>query len=272
VDLTSRNTRVVIFRVVEIGVALWFPCVLWNCIRPEQLWFLNPKKILASFSEPHSTEQSAQSSRCSSRDSSCSSSEASSEGGECWICYDGERTDAGKLIQPCGCKGDVGSVHHDFLVRWLVEISDKPKNLICSVCHEAYQVERGSQFSLSQGLTTKHWVCTGCLILTMILSVGGCCAAIQMYTEAWVRMLAVGLALLIQYVCLRFLGLTTVTVFQRAKIYSLKVISRGQQTANFQCDQLGLDLRVAEGFERNSCRFTLGYDLETKYQEMLYVI
>ena len=25
---------------------MWFPCVLWNCIRPEQLWCLNPKKIL----------------------------------------------------------------------------------------------------------------------------------------------------------------------------------------------------------------------------------
>merc|ERR1719264_1797478 len=46
VDLTSQNTHVIIFRVVEIGVALWFPCVLWNCIRPEQLWCLNPKKIL----------------------------------------------------------------------------------------------------------------------------------------------------------------------------------------------------------------------------------
>merc|ERR1712038_1951311 len=49
VDLTSQNTHVVVFRVVEIGVALWFPCVLWNCIRPEQLWCLNPKKILERF-------------------------------------------------------------------------------------------------------------------------------------------------------------------------------------------------------------------------------
>ena len=46
VDLTSRNTHDIIFRIIEIGVALWFPCVLWNCIRPEQLWCLNPKKIL----------------------------------------------------------------------------------------------------------------------------------------------------------------------------------------------------------------------------------
>jgi len=34
VDLVSRNTFDVVFRVVELGVALWFPCVLWNCIRP----------------------------------------------------------------------------------------------------------------------------------------------------------------------------------------------------------------------------------------------
>ena len=45
-DLTSRNTHDIIFRIIDIGVALWFPCVLWNCIRPEQLWCLNPKKIL----------------------------------------------------------------------------------------------------------------------------------------------------------------------------------------------------------------------------------
>ena len=44
--LISRNAYDIIFRVVELGVALWFPCVLWNCISPEQLWILNPKKIL----------------------------------------------------------------------------------------------------------------------------------------------------------------------------------------------------------------------------------
>ena len=42
----SRNAYDIIFRVVELAVALWFPCVLWNCISPEQLWILNPKKIL----------------------------------------------------------------------------------------------------------------------------------------------------------------------------------------------------------------------------------
>ncbi len=33
VPLESRNVYDIVFRVVELGVALWFPCVLWNCIR-----------------------------------------------------------------------------------------------------------------------------------------------------------------------------------------------------------------------------------------------
>ena len=42
---------------------------------------------------------------------------------DCWICYDSERQDVGPLIQPCQCRGDVSSVHHDCLRRWLVEVS-----------------------------------------------------------------------------------------------------------------------------------------------------
>jgi len=37
----------------------------------------------------------------------------------------------------------------------------------------------------------------------------------------------VGLALLVQYICLRFLGLNTVTAYQRAKVYGLKIMNRG---------------------------------------------
>ena len=33
--------------------------------------------------------------------------------------------------------------------------------------------------------------------------VGGCWAAIQIYSAAWIKCLAVGLALLVQYICLR---------------------------------------------------------------------
>lgn len=46
VALVSRNIYEVSFRLIEIGLALWFPCVLWNCVQPQQLWILNPKRLL----------------------------------------------------------------------------------------------------------------------------------------------------------------------------------------------------------------------------------
>ena len=42
---------------------------------------------------------------------------------DCWICYDPERQDAGSFIQPCSCKGDVATVHHECLKKWLMEVS-----------------------------------------------------------------------------------------------------------------------------------------------------
>nr|XP_034826477.1 uncharacterized protein LOC117983944 [Maniola hyperantus] len=47
VPVGSRNWHDLVFRIVEIGVALWFPCVLWNCMAPERLWLLNPRRLLA---------------------------------------------------------------------------------------------------------------------------------------------------------------------------------------------------------------------------------
>lgn len=43
----SRNWHDLVFRLAEIGVALWFPCVLWNSMAPERLWLLNPRRLLA---------------------------------------------------------------------------------------------------------------------------------------------------------------------------------------------------------------------------------
>ncbi|XP_013137856.1 PREDICTED: uncharacterized protein LOC106102817 [Papilio polytes] len=47
VPVVSRNWHDVVFRLAEIGVALWFPCVLWNSMAPERLWLLNPRRLLA---------------------------------------------------------------------------------------------------------------------------------------------------------------------------------------------------------------------------------
>lgn len=45
----------VIFRIFEVGFALWFPCCLWNSISPEHLWILNPRTLLQNEIEPFSS-------------------------------------------------------------------------------------------------------------------------------------------------------------------------------------------------------------------------
>lgn len=52
VPVYSRNWHDIVFRVVEVGFALWFPCCLWNSMAPEQLWILNPRKLLQRQVEP----------------------------------------------------------------------------------------------------------------------------------------------------------------------------------------------------------------------------
>jgi len=233
VDVTSRNTHDLIFRTVEIGVALWFPCVLWNCIRPEQLWALNPKKILNAFgggqaSKTGTLKDDGDQQRtgvCSSTPDSLDDEDSEPVVGfECWVCYDSDKQEP--MIRPCSCKGDVGAVHHDCLKRWLVESADNPDALKCRVCRAPYTVENGSQFSLlSHGFTLRHWLATAAAVAGMRGTIGGCWAVITLYPQAWVKMLAVGGGLLVQYVCLRSLGINTVTAYQRAKVSAFKIVS-----------------------------------------------
>lgn len=52
VPVYSRNWHDILFRSVEVGVALWFPCCLWNSMKPEQLWILNPRRLLRRQIDP----------------------------------------------------------------------------------------------------------------------------------------------------------------------------------------------------------------------------
>lgn len=222
VPLMSRNAYDIIFRVVELGVALWFPCVLWNCMSPEQLWILNPKKILKKLDIDRSLElgQPVQQ-----KGEGGTVSEDS--GAECWICYDTERTDAGPLIQPCDCRGDVGAVHHHCLRKWLMECAENSsENLSCKVCGAVYQLERGRAWWIGQGFTPRHWLQTATLVTVMCVTIAGAWTLIQMYEDAYVRSLAAGATLLIIYVCLRFLGFNTFSAYQRARYSAVKILGR----------------------------------------------
>lgn len=85
----------------------------------------------------------------------------------------------------------------------IFQSADNPDALTCKVCNAQYMVEKGSQFSLAQGFTARQWILTASIVTVMCLTLGGCWAVIQLYSEPWIRMLAVGSALLIQYICLR---------------------------------------------------------------------
>eukprot|EP00096_Caligus_rogercresseyi_P011933 TRINITY_DN484_c0_g1_i1.p1 TRINITY_DN484_c0_g1~~TRINITY_DN484_c0_g1_i1.p1 ORF type:complete len:273 (-),score=37.81 TRINITY_DN484_c0_g1_i1:218-1036(-) len=241
VDLSQRNTHDVIFRIFEVGVAVWFPCVLWNCIRPEQLWCLNPKKILERL--PPSIRDVRKRNQLGGRPNIQTSSNGDNsdpeddKGPECWICYDDERTDAGSFINPCNCRGDVGAVHHDCLRRWLVESADNPDALKCKVCSASYMVEKGSTFSLKQGFTPLQWVQTVSLVSAMCIASGGGWAICYFYPQPPVKLLIVGANLVLQCVFLRFLGLNTVSAYQRAKVSAMKIVNarirgRGQEEVN----------------------------------------
>lgn len=227
VPLESRNVYDIVFRVVELGVALWFPCVLWNCIRPEQLWLLNPSKILKRLDITTALEINRGRGANGEDSSPKNQDEGWDKKAECWICYDSDRTDAGPLIEPCACKGDVGAVHHECLKHWLIECANNPNaSMLCKVCQTPYTVEKKTRLwsQLSVAITPRHWIQTVFIVATMAAAIAGASVVIQFYSDSGIRMLAVGVALLIVYVCFRFLGLNTVIAYQRAKVSAIKIV------------------------------------------------
>nr|CAD7458819.1 unnamed protein product [Timema tahoe] len=192
---------------------------------PEQLWILNPKRILKKLELDSGSAQGSDSKDDAKVDKSLQGDDTDSCGSkDCWICYDSDRQDMGPLIQPCQCRGDVGSVHHDCLRRWLVESAPNPDSLRCKVCNSPYQVQRGEHLDWQHGFTTQHWLQTVAIVTCMCVSATGAWVTIQLFEDAVIRCLAAGSALLIQYVCVRFLGLHTVVAYQRAKVSALSIV------------------------------------------------
>lgn len=243
VDVFGRNFHDVLFRLVELGVALWFPCVLWNCISPEQLWILNPRQILKrrELEQPiPEVEGEALVDQkiicplqpqllCAPLHDQLDVS-ATDKLLDCWICYDSDRSDAGSLIQPCLCKGDVGAVHHECLRKWLVESAASPDNLKCKVCQQNYVLEKGHTW-LPAGFTARSWFYTFAIVTCMCGSAVGVWAVIQLVEEPGIRMLTVGVCVIIFYVCLKFLGFNAVTAYQRARVSAVKVLGRRSSQA-----------------------------------------
>ncbi|CAG9839592.1 unnamed protein product [Diabrotica balteata] len=216
VPINSRNLHNIIFRVVEIGVAVWFPAVLWNCMQPSELWILNPRKLLAKIDQSRNENVTDQNVKTDTDD------EAFLDRRECWICYDADKTEP--LIQPCDCTGDVSSVHHECLRRWLMESSSSSNEpLKCKVCNYEYDICKSSEVKWDKGFTAQHWGSTACIVTCMCLAVAGAWISIQLYANPYIRMVSASLALLIIYVCIKFLGQNTLSAYQRAKVAALSI-------------------------------------------------
>ncbi|XP_052756278.1 uncharacterized protein LOC113511201 isoform X1 [Galleria mellonella] len=283
VPVVSRNWHDLVFRLAEIGVALWFPCVLWNSMAPERLWLLNPRRLLARqlddakladlLAHRHDAKSLAEFWRdrwpqkalyivgvvhywqlfvwrlvvtilrpparvrdvdydrglpSGLRDSSVNVETDSLVGSvgsarDCWICYDSSKLEP--LIRPCRCTGDVSAVHHECLRRWLVESAANQDGLKCKVCNTPYIVQETNRVEWERGFTCVHWVRTAFAVACMCGAGAAAWVAVQLFASPVVRVLAAGAALLVCYVAVRFLGMNTVTAYQRAKVSSLQILT-----------------------------------------------
>ncbi|XP_058450085.1 uncharacterized protein LOC131429767 [Malaya genurostris] len=234
VPVYSRNWHDIVFRLAEIGVALWFPCCLWNSMAPEQLWILNPRKLLTRQIDPVSAGAG------SSQEPEASTSTAE-EGQsflgkkDCWICYDNEKPEP--LIQPCRCTGDVSSVHHECLRRWLVEsCANSDTVLMCKVCESPYEIERSNRLDWEKGFTIQHWAKTIIIVTLMCITGAGAWVIIQLNEDSFVRVLVAGFAIIIGYILFKMLGENTVTAIERAKVSSINIVTSASDLNNSRND------------------------------------
>ncbi|XP_075985155.1 uncharacterized protein LOC142982522 isoform X1 [Anticarsia gemmatalis] len=223
VPVVSRNWHDLVFRLAEIGVALWFPCVLWNSMAPERLWLLNPRRLLAKqlddarLADLLAHHHDAKNVETDSLVGSVGSAR------DCWICYDSSRSEP--LIRPCRCTGDVSAVHHDCLSRWLVESAQSPDGLKCKVCNTPYIVQETNRVVWERGFTCAHWARTALAVAAMCGAAAAAWVCVQLAASPVARVLAAGAALLVCYVAIRFLGMNTVSAYHRAKVSSLRILT-----------------------------------------------
>ncbi|XP_019881544.2 uncharacterized protein LOC109609334 [Aethina tumida] len=219
VPINSRNLHDVIFRVAEIGVAVWFPAVLWNCMQPSELWILNPRKLLTKLDHQMGADAALADVN---KQSVENEEEVVLDKRECWICYDSDKTD--QLIQPCACTGDVSSVHHDCLRRWLMESSSSTSGpLRCKVCNYEYDICSTTKVEWDRGFTYQHWGSTAFIVTCLCMVVAVAWIIIQLYDNNYIRMLSASVALLMIYICIKFLGQNTLSAYQRAKVAALNI-------------------------------------------------
>ena len=235
----SRNALEIVARISELAVALWFPCVLWNCFRPKELWILNPKKLIKDptieqTKDENETTVLLASQKCYNTINDDLNKEEKSIQYDCWVCYDADRTDAGAMIFPCQCKGDVAAVHQNCLKRWLVELSlDSAEVPTCRVCKTKYTI-REDKSRLPSGFKFRHYIQTFFIIAVMVsLAVGTYRFCVD--NESTLSKVGfVGGALICECVLFRWLGFSFVAAYQRVRLAAIVVVGREVENSGQQ--------------------------------------
>eukprot|EP00795_Rhopilema_esculentum_P010464 gene10464-19174_t len=245
VAIGDRNIVEIVFRVLELGVALWFPCVLWNVHKPEELWLLNPAKLLhrrkAKQTEASSllNEKSKGYDTFQSNDSDDLAKVDLEE--NCWICYDTTRTDVGQLISPCNCKGDTSIVHEGCLKKWLLEsLHDLEESPTCKICKAQYNVhETSAWYSF---VLHKRACLQSCLIISLIVFAPVATGlSLHLLKMDFVKIIAIGGLMLFEYLCFRLLGVNIFSTLRRARIQAFRILDAKSEDANIVEEEIDAD-------------------------------
>eukprot|EP00112_Aurelia_sp_Birch-Aquarium-sp1_P013993 Seg2996.3 transcript_id=Seg2996.3/GoldUCD/mRNA.D3Y31 product="E3 ubiquitin-protein ligase MARCH5" protein_id=Seg2996.3/GoldUCD/D3Y31 len=238
VAVGGRNTVEITFRILELGVALWFPCVLWNAHRPEELWLLNPGKLLRRRKQ----QQNETKSLLNDRGRDYNTFEPSDPGAlqqaetdeDCWICYDASRSDVGQLISPCRCKGDTSMVHEGCLKKWLIEsLQNLEEPPTCKICKAQYHVCEGSSWN-SAVFHKRAWLQSFFIVILIIAAPIGAGICLHLLKMDFVKVITIGGLIIFEYLCLRLLGVNFLTTIRRARIQAFRILDIKSEQASLE--------------------------------------
>nr|CAB3261468.1 uncharacterized protein LOC100176980 [Phallusia mammillata] len=232
VNSSTRSTHEIIYRIAEVGAVLWFPCVLWNTAEPEALWFLNPRCLLKLTTDAGERLLSSPSRRTNKSYQTFVEEESDlvqevTGPGECWICYDPERTDAGEFIRPCLCKGGMAQVHHECLKKWLVQ-HPNVEDACCKVCKHRYTIEQKRMRFGALILSSKR--ASSLIIPAIVVAVVAPCSSVLVfllcdYLETPVKVLVLGATVLAELIAFKILGVNFTKLYQITRLSALRILN-----------------------------------------------
>lgn len=78
------------------------------------------------------------------------------------------------------------------------------ESLRCKVCNYPYEVASSSKLDWERGFTSQHWGYTAVTVSSLCLVLAGAWITIQLYDNSYIRMISASLALLVVYICIRY--------------------------------------------------------------------